>query len=372
MRTRLWDVFCRVIDNHGDLGVCWRLAADLASRGDAVRLWVDEPGALAWMAPGDTPGVQVLPWRDPWPGEHPGDVVVEAFGCDPPAPFVQRMAQRNPACAWINLEYLSAEHFVERSHGLPSLQQSGPGAGLTKWFFYPGFTTGTGGLLREPDLLPRRQGFEPARLRQALGIEPDDGVRTALLFCYNNPALPAWLDGLAQYQPPTRLWVMPGPAAQQVGQWLGVEAKPGTRAARGPLSLQFLPYVPQPRFDELLWTADLNFVRGEDSLVRALWAGKPFVWHIYPQNDGAHGPKLAAFLDCYLAGARAALATRIRQIHQHWNGLHGNGSLLEDKTWPDPAWHDHAGQRAQYWAGSLDLVSELRHFAVKLLQAPSG
>jgi uncharacterized repeat protein (TIGR03837 family) len=361
VRTRLWDVFCRVIDNHGDLGVCWRLAADLASRGDAVRLWVDEPAALAWMAPGGRPGVQVLPWRNPGPEEYPGDVVVEAFGCDPPVPFVQRMAQRTPAPAWINLEYLSAEDFVERSHGLPSLQQSGPGAGLTKWFFYPGFTAGTGGLLREPDLLPRRQG-----------IEPDEGVRTALLFCYDNPALPAWLDGLAQQQSPTRLWVMPGPAAQQVGRWLRVEAKPEVRAARGALSIHFLPYVAQPRFDELLWAADLNFVRGEDSLVRALWAGKPFVWHIYPQNDGAHGPKLAAFLDRYLAGAHASLATTIRQFHRHWNGLEGNGSLLENTTWPSLAWHGHALQQAQYWAGQPDLVSELRHFAEKLLQVRSG
>ena len=30
----LWDLFCRVIDNHGDLGVCWRLARDLAARGE--------------------------------------------------------------------------------------------------------------------------------------------------------------------------------------------------------------------------------------------------------------------------------------------------------------------------------------------------
>ena len=97
MRIRLWDVFCRVIDNHGDLGVCWRLAADLASRGEAVRLWVDDPQALAWMAPEGAPGVQVLPWRDPGPWEQPGDVVVEAFGCDPPGLFVQRMAQRSPA-----------------------------------------------------------------------------------------------------------------------------------------------------------------------------------------------------------------------------------------------------------------------------------
>jgi len=372
VRTQLWDVFCRVIDNHGDLGVCWRLAADLASRGDAVRLWVDEPGALAWMAPGGAPGVRVLPWRDPGPDEPPGDVVIEAFGCDPPAPFVQRMAQRIPAPGWINLEYLSAEGFVRRSHGLPSPQLSGPGAGLTKWFFYPGFTAGTGGLLREPGLLSRQAGFEPARLRHALGIEPDDGMRTALLFCYDNPALPGWLETLAQQRAPTRLWVMPGPAAQQVGRWLGADAQPGAQATRGALGVRFLPFVSQPQFDELLWAADLNVVRGEDSLVRALWAGKPFIWHIYPQHDGAHGPKLAAFLDHYLAGAHPSLAATIRQTHWHWNGLDGDRPRLQENTWPSPTWQEHAQRQTQCWAHQPDLGSELRHFAAKLLQARSG
>lgn len=365
MRTRLWDVFCRVIDNHGDLGVCWRLAADLASRGELVRLWVDEPVALAWMAPAGAPGVQVMPWRDPAPDEQPGDVVIEAFGCDPPAPFVQRMAQRSPAPAWINLEYLSAEDYVLRSHGLRSPQWAGPGAGLTKWFFYPGFSAGTGGLLREPGLLLRRAGFSPAGLRQALDIGPDDGVRTALLFCYDNPALPAWLDLLSRQPIPTRLWVMPGPAAQQVRRWL--EAAP----AHGALDARFPPFVPQPRFDELLWTADLNLVRGEDSLVRALWAGKPFIWHIYPQHDQAHGPKLAAFLDRYLAGAHPALAARIRQVHALWNGL-GGGPSWGESIWPSTDWQALARHRTQYWAGLPDLASELRHFASELLQTRSG
>ncbi|MEO7887531.1 MAG: elongation factor P maturation arginine rhamnosyltransferase EarP, partial [Polaromonas sp.] len=46
-RSLQWDIFCKVIDNFGDIGVCWRLAADLASRGHKVRLWVDDASALA-------------------------------------------------------------------------------------------------------------------------------------------------------------------------------------------------------------------------------------------------------------------------------------------------------------------------------------
>ena len=42
------DLFCRVIDNWGDAGVCWRLARQLVrERGAQVRLWIDQPQVLA-------------------------------------------------------------------------------------------------------------------------------------------------------------------------------------------------------------------------------------------------------------------------------------------------------------------------------------
>ena len=126
-----WDIFCRVIDNHGDAGVAWRLAAELAVRGHAVRLWIDDPAPIAWMAPQGQPGVEVVHWMEHGPDLDPGDAVIEAFGCDPPPAFVARMAEAaraGAAPAWINLEYLSAEAYVERSHGLPSPVASGGGA----------------------------------------------------------------------------------------------------------------------------------------------------------------------------------------------------------------------------------------------------
>ena len=62
----LWDIFCQVIDNHGDVGVCWRLAHELAARGHTVRLWLDDLRALPWLAPGAWSGaferIRVLPW----------------------------------------------------------------------------------------------------------------------------------------------------------------------------------------------------------------------------------------------------------------------------------------------------------------------
>ena len=79
-------------------------------------------------------------------------------------------------------------------------------------------------------------------------------------------------------------------------------AAPGAAATRGALTVRVLPFVAQPDYDKLLWACDFNFVRGEDSFVRAQWAGKPFVWHIYPQDENLHHVKLRAFLQRYAAG----------------------------------------------------------------------
>ena len=188
-----WDIFCRVIDNHGDLGVCWRLSADLAQRGQSVRLWVDDASALVWMAPQGYKGVEVRTWPNDAalqalaldPAFAIGDVVVEAFGCELPEAF-QALMVRGAVPVWINLEYLSAEAYVARSHGLASPVMSGPARGATKWFYFPGFTPDTGGLLREPDLQDRQTAFDRGAWLKALAlskpIQPHEQLIS--LFCY--------------------------------------------------------------------------------------------------------------------------------------------------------------------------------------------
>lgn len=374
-----WDLFCRVVDNHGDLGVCWRLARDLAQRGQRVRLWVDDARALAWMAPDGAEGVSVRPWRDPLPDERPGDVVIEAFGCDPPEPFVRRMATRpegEDAPLWLNLEYLSAEAYVERSHGLPSPQWSGPGQGLTKWFYYPGFTPATGGLLREAAWLARRDAHDgDAFLAQRLDLRRRGHAprreAVALLFGYAQPALPGWLGRLADAREPLTLLVTPGHSAVAVSGWLGLERPPppGSTTWRGPLRLRFLPHVDQQDFDRLLWSCDLNLVRGEDSVLRALWAGRPFLWQLYAQDDRAHLAKLDAFLHVYLAGAPAALAARLERAFQVWNDANRAtdtaGLPADPTTWRDPLWCDWASRRSTELARAPDLTTQLLAFVAR-------
>ncbi|MDI1270570.1 MAG: elongation factor P maturation arginine rhamnosyltransferase EarP [Polaromonas sp.] len=362
-----WDIFCKVIDNHGDIGVCWRLCAQLAARGQRVRLWVDDASALHWMAPEGCDGVTVLPWLEPL-GMNilrleaaPCEVLVEAFGCDIAPEFIAACADRERATGqkpvWINLEYLSAEPWVERCHALPSPVQRGPAAGWTKWFFYPGFTAATGGLLRESTLAARQAAFDRKTWLAGRGIEWN-GERLVSLFCYEPPALAQLLDHLVQVgttDAPVRLLVAAGRATAAVQTAVHDKKWPQpNQDGREPLSISYLPWLRQDDFDHLLWACDLNFVRGEDSVVRALWAGQAFVWQIYPQADQAHQAKLHAFLDMLQA------PPSLRQFHEVWNGLQTELPAPELPLWTGCA--RAARQRLQQ---QPDLATQLLDFVMQ-------
>lgn len=359
-----WDIFCRVIDNYGDIGVCWRLAVGLAGRGERVRLWVDDASALRWMAPEGAPGVEVRSWTQPLQtdGLTPGDILVEAFGCEIAPEFIAIYAERISAKGlkpvWINLEYLTAEGFAERSHGLPSPVMSGPGAGLIKHFFYPGFSAATGGLLREPDLAERQARFDRVAWLQQWGME-FRGERLISLFCYEPPALGELLDQLACGPQPTRLMVTAGRATAVVSAC--IENKNSSQPSwniNSTLSFSFISALTQRDFDHLLWACDLNFVRGEDSLVRALWANKPFVWQIYPQHDDAHHGKLEALLD------RLNAPPSWRTFHRIWNGIQDpNQSVLPALALSE--WQQTVEAARAHQLRHSDLVTQIMMFALK-------
>jgi len=362
-----WDIFCRVIDNYGDIGVCWRLSADLAQRGHSVRLWVDQAEALHWMAPGaiegQWPGIAILPWQaseDPYAVRQlkPSDVWIEGFGCTLPETFVAHFArlQADAPPTWINLEYLSAEPYVERSHALPSPIMTGPARSWLKYFYYPGFTAGTGGLLREPGLpapSPPMTGAEVANFLHSLGIQWR-GERLISLFCYANAPVAELLTALTRHAHPTLLLATHG-IAQKI-----LNALPTPPL---PIRVAPLPALPQPTFDSLLRCADLNFVRGEDSLVRAIWANKPLVWNIYPQGDGAHAVKLQAFLQ------RMQWRDAPQALHWAWNGLLDAQQTTAAMDWLGQ--HDWGNWQAQVHdsgaslRANVDLTSGLVDFVNK-------
>ena len=383
-----WAIFCRVIDNFGDIGVCWRLAGDLARRGHRVQLWLDDSAALAWMAPVGCEGVEVLAWTTPWawPASTkfmPVDVMVEAFGCEIAPEFIAEQTknawasgknrsknsldsqQNNQQPVWINLEYLSAEAYVERCHALPSLQSSGPRPGWTKWFFYPGFTPLTGGLLREQDLADRQSRFDKAHWLSAQGL-PIAGEKRISLFSYEPAALSALLRQLAASGfggEPVRLLVAAGRAEKAVKKALKqalethfhhqITLQP-MLSLPGLLSISYLALLSQADYDHLLWASDANFVRGEDSLVRAIWAGKPWVWHIYPQDDGAHHAKLEALMN------RLGTPLSLRAFHRIWNADNAPDDGLVELDWS--AWQSFAHKVQNSLSQQTDLTGQLIDF----------
>jgi uncharacterized repeat protein (TIGR03837 family) len=358
----LWDVFCRVVDNHGDIGFAWRLAADLARRGESVRLRVDDARALAWMAPERIDGVGVGAWDAP-PEEtgKPADVVLETFGCGLPDACAARLARGADAPVWIDVEHLTAESYAARSHGLPSPHASGPATGLTTWFFYPGFDEATGGLLREADLDERRRQFDRPAWLGRLGLDGADNPdaptpRIVSLFCYQNPRLSELLDGLGSA--PTLLLATAGEAALQVEMALG------PALARGALRAVVVPRLAQVDYDHLLWASDFNFVRGEDSFVRAQWAGLPFVWQIYPQSDDAHVAKLEAFLDRFLAAATADVGLEVRRAFRAWNGIGDMAGAAYGHALgpPSEGWRRHCEHWRDRLVAQVDLTTRLIRF----------
>lgn len=372
-----WDVFCRVVDNFGDAGVAFRLSRGIArEHGKRVRLWLDDLTVLAKLHPGtDTgarsqvvEGVEVRRWLPDldWPAEGIADVVIETFGCETPEAYVVAMAAAKPQPRWINLEYLSAETWVESSHALPSPHPRH--APLTRHFFFPGFTGRTGGLLRERGLLVRRDQFQSDRDTQqafwrSIGVEPPPPEALAVsLFGYAGAPYDGLFDALVRHPGPVWVLAPDGAASAALAAWQGRAA-----GAKGGLMAYAIPFLTQDRYDELLWASDLNFVRGEDSFVRAQWAARPFVWQPYPQADDAHRVKLGAFLARYTAGMDRAHAAAVTGLWEAWNGAGGLAT-----AWPAfDARREAIAQAGREWCHRLctraDLATALVDFADNVL-----
>jgi uncharacterized repeat protein (TIGR03837 family) len=383
-----WDVFCRVVDNYGDVGVSWRLARQLArEHGKRVRLWLDDLTVMAKLRPEIDPacdvatleGVEVVRLREPFVADEIADVVVETFGCDPPDAYVVAMAGRARKARWINLEYLSAEEWVEGSHALPS---PNPRLPLVKHYFFPGFTPRTGGLLREAGLLARRDAFQADAGAQAafwktlVGRAPPEGALKLSLFGYAGAPFDSLVRSCKRHPGPVWIVAPEGVAASALRA--RVESAPASirqndqdGGRRRELAIFTVPFLPQDEYDTLLWACDVNFVRGEDSFVRAQWAARPFVWNIYPTEDGAHWVKLSAFLARYTAALERTQAAAVTSLWEAWN--HPEAGCGTGEAWPGfiargSALEAHARDWSARLAGRRDLATELVDFADNVLK----
>jgi uncharacterized repeat protein (TIGR03837 family) len=308
-------------------------------------------------------GVEVRRWQGELAEAVPGDVVVETFGCRLPDAFEAAMARRDPRSAWVNLEHLSAEAWVADYHGLPSPHPRLP---LTKYFFFPGFSERTGGLLREAGLERERQAFaaspvERDRFLRRLGVPlPNADTLLVSLFCYENPALPSLLDAWANGSRPV---LCLAPREGEGRRETGNRSACPSPVRSGRLDLRIVPFLRQADYDRLLWCCDLNLVRGEDSFVRAQWAARPMLWQAYAQEENAHHLKLAAFLDRWCAGLPEPAAAATREIFFAWNGAGAlAGELWERWLGFFPALRGHAGKWQKERMKQRDLCSALVKF----------
>lgn len=314
------DLFCQVVDNLGDVGVMWRLARQLRQEKNwHIRLWVDNLESLQQIEPNIDPSLQtqihldieVRQWPSRWEPVTPHRIVIAGFSCELPDDYLQQLAAtENPV--WLQLEYLSAEDWVSSFHGLHSKRNDA----LKPVFFFPGFNESTGGLIREHHLLKDRDRWLETEHRHqwlaSLNINPPDDARLVSVFTYPQAPLHLFIEQLQQTGQRFHLLV---PSKQP--QSVLPNYPPNER-----VTWQAIDFLPQPDYDKLLWSCDLNLVRGEDSFVRAIWAGKPMLWQIYPQKDRAHHAKLDAWLEL------TKLPTAIGNAMHEW----ADGQLATDLT----------------------------------------
>lgn len=391
-----WTLFCAMIDNYGDLGVCWRLARQLSSEhGLKVDLWIDDWGAagrflcaqqpgLIWSADNNSvevADVQLRHWQSPWPedAEHnqriaASDCVIEAFACELPLSVKQAFARRQDPLVWINLEYLSAEDWVGGCHGLPSPQPYA--AAAKKFFFFPGFTEQTGGLLRERGLLQRHADWQAAPLqnrRELLAallpqvpgeVDPARFDLLVSVFSYETRSLDSWLAALAAGSESVLCLIPEGRSLQALAgaDVHGGALQAGSWYQQGRLTVLVLPFMSQDQYDQLLSLSDFSLTRGEDSFVRAQWAAKPFIWHIYPQDDGVHLQKLQAFADLYLQGLDSVASAAWSGFAQGWNQGEDCRDLWHYLRPQLPDLLRHARKWQQKLAEQPDLASNLLRF----------
>jgi uncharacterized repeat protein (TIGR03837 family) len=339
------DLFCQIVDNLGDIGVMWRLARQLTQeKGWHIRLWVDKleqfkriERAIDAHLPRQTcQEIEVYQWLDPWVPVTPHPIVIAGFSCALPDEYVKQLAG-HPSSIWLQLEYLSAEDWIDSFHGLHSQRNDT----LKPLFFFPGFTERTGGLMREHGLLEQRNQWQISQQRgpwlAALGVNVGEPVKLVSVFTYPHAPLQLLIHQLRQTGERFHLLIPSGqsmpscPEGEQV-TWQAIE------------------FLNQPEYDKLLWSCDLNLVRGEDSFMRAIWAGKPMFWQIYPQTDGAHHAKLDAWLK------RSCTSAPVASAMHEWADGKLNTDLSPHLT--GPGWENWQ-QTSATWCHELAQQSDL-------------
>lgn len=366
-----WDIFCKIVDNFGDIGVCWRLAQQLHNEHQlTVQLYIDDLQVAKQLIPAiDTSrskqiiqGISIIAWDANTEFTNAAPVVIESFACELPQAYLNTM---QPSTVWINLEYLSAESWVDDFHANSSKRGA-----LTRHFFFPGFTPSTGGLLREHDII-QQSNQSPAQHKafwNDLNLPANPHLKVSL-FCYPHAPIAGLLSAMAASNQPVHCYVPAGSILTNVANFFGRAAlQIGDTITQQNLSLHVIPFLSQNGYDQLLANCDINFVRGEDSWIRAIWAGKPFIWQPYLQTEQTHIKKLHAFLDVFFGSCESTAKISTYNLHNAWQT-----AVITTETWQDylaelPTLKSYHMQQRNLLAQQTDLATKLVIFSEKVIK----
>ena len=299
MKIRSIDIFCQVIDNYGDVGVAYRLAREFKRvyPNKKLRFIINQMEELNLIKKSEE--IEIITYQDISKIENSADLIIESFGCEIPKEYMDRALKNSKLI--INLEYFSAEDWVDDFH----LQESFLGENLKKYFFIPGLSKKSGGILLDKEFLERKKKVTKNKgyYLKKIGInEKYDLIGSVFSYEKNFDFL---IEELKKLDKKILLLILSEKTQKNFIKYFDN----GNNYDK--IKFVKLPFFTYDKYEELLALCDFNLVRGEDSFVRALLLGKPFLWHIYPQDENTHIKKLESFLEKYCSNNKELKETFI-------------------------------------------------------------
>ena len=293
------DIFCQVIDNYGDVGVAYRLAREFKRvyPNKKLRFVINQTEELNLIRKSED--IEIILYKDISKIENSADLIIESFGCEIPKEYMDKALKKSKLI--INLEYFSAEKWVDDFH----LQESFLGGNLKKYFFIPGLSEKSGGILLDNEFLERKKKVEANKeyyLEKFEIKEKYDLIGSVFSYEKNFDSL---IEELKKLDKKIILLILSEKTQKNFIKYFDN----GNNYDK--IKFVKLPFFTYDKYEELLALCDFNLVRGEDSFVRVLLLGKPFLWHIYPQDENTHIKKLESFLEKYCSNNKELKQTFI-------------------------------------------------------------
>ena len=308
MKVNSIDIFCEIIDNFGDIGVVYRISKELKKIFQNVRIRIvlnrlEEFKAINKKVKDvdyqEIDGLICVTEKyvkENMESFGVSDVFIEAFGCNVPEEYVK--AAKENSKLWINLEYLSGEKWIEDFHLCESLIDSKT---LKKIFFMPGFSEKSGGVIIDSGFLERMKYGKENRDEVFKKYFKDFDLKDKFIgtvFSYEKN-FENLLETLKNYEKETVLLLMGEKTQKSFSEILkkNLTEDYGNIVKYGKITMIYSDFFSQEEYEEIISASDFNFTRGEDSFVRGIILRKPFMWHIYLQEEKAHMDKIKAFTE---------------------------------------------------------------------------